>query len=102
MPSRCETFPLVILEAMARRIPVASSAVCAVPEMLDHGRAGFLVEDVSVDGWRECLAKVLADPAALQSVGQHGFERMTKHYTVEAMADAYIDAIDAVLGGGTT
>ena len=98
MPSRCETFPLVILEAMARRIPVASSAVCAVPEMLDYGRAGFLVEDVSVDGWRDCLASILADPADLGLVGQHGFERMTKHYTVEAMADAYIDAIDAVLG----
>jgi glycosyltransferase involved in cell wall biosynthesis/GT2 family glycosyltransferase len=99
MPSRCETFPLVILEAMARGIPVASSAVCAVPEMLDRGQAGFLVEDVSVDGWRACLAEILADPAALASVGQRGFERMTKHYTVEAMADAYIDAINAVLGG---
>jgi GT2 family glycosyltransferase len=40
MPSRCETFPLVILEAMARGVPVASSAVCAVPEMLDSARPG--------------------------------------------------------------
>jgi len=97
MPSRCETFPLVILEAMARGVPVASSAVCAVPEMLDFGRAGFLVENVSVEGWRECLAEILADPAALPSVGQRGFERMSKHYTVEAMADAYVDAINEVL-----
>jgi len=97
MPSRCETFPLVILEAMARGVPVASSAVCAVPEMLDFGRAGFLVENVSAEGWRECLAEILADPAALPSVGQRGFERMSKHYTVEAMADAYVDAINEVL-----
>ncbi|MEE6179259.1 glycosyltransferase [Mycobacterium sp. 050134] len=97
MPSRCETFPLVILEAMARGIPVVSSAVCAVPEMLDFGRAGFLVEDVSVRGWRESLAAILADPAALPSVGQRGFERMSKHYTIEAMADAYVDAINEVL-----
>jgi hypothetical protein len=33
----------------------------------------------------------------LPSVGQRGFERMSKHYTVEAMADAYLDAINAVL-----
>jgi glycosyltransferase involved in cell wall biosynthesis len=97
MPSRCETFPLVILEAMARGVPVASSAVCAVPEMLDFGRAGFLVEDVSVAGWRKCLAEILAHTAALPAVGQRGFERMRKHYTVEAMADAYIDAIKEVL-----
>ena len=97
MPSRCETFPLVILEAMARGIPVASSAVCAVPEMLDFGKAGFLVEDISVQGWRECLAEILTDPAALPSVGQRGFDRMNKHYTVAAMADAYLEAIEAVL-----
>jgi glycosyltransferase involved in cell wall biosynthesis len=97
MPSRCETFPLVILEAMARGVPVASSAVCAVPEMLDSGKAGFLVEDVSVEGWRKCLAEVLANPDALPPIGQRGFERMSKKYTVEAMADAYIDAINEVV-----
>ncbi|OBF90848.1 glycosyl transferase family 1 [Mycobacterium sp. 852002-51163_SCH5372311] len=97
MPSRCETFPLVILEAMARAIPVVSSAVCAVPEMLDFGAAGFLVEDISVAGWRERLAEILAAPDALPSTGRLGFERMSKHYTVEAMADAYIDAINEVL-----
>jgi glycosyltransferase involved in cell wall biosynthesis/GT2 family glycosyltransferase len=97
VPSRSEAFPMVILEAMARGVPVASSAVCAVPEMLDFGKAGFLVENVSVEGWRECLAEILADPAALPSVGQHGFERMSEHYTVEAMVDAYVDAINRVL-----
>ncbi|KZS52164.1 glycosyl transferase family 1 [Mycobacterium kansasii] len=97
VPSRSEAFPLVILEAMARAVPVAASAVCAVPEMLDFGRAGFVVEPVSVSGWREQLAKILADPAALPSVGRRGFERMQQHYTVAAMADAYLDAIDAVL-----
>ena len=97
LPSRSEAFPLVILEAMARAIPVAASAICAVPEMLDFGKAGFLVEPVSVQGWREHLAEILADPAALPSVGMQGFERMRTHYTVEAMTDAYLDAIDAIL-----
>ena len=50
VPSRSEAFPMVILEAMAAAMPVASSAVCAVPEMLDFGKAGFLVENVSVAG----------------------------------------------------
>ncbi|GBG40075.1 hypothetical protein MmonteBS_44470 [Mycobacterium montefiorense] len=97
VPSRSEAFPLVILEAMARAVPVAASAICAVPEMLDFGTAGFLVDDVSVSGWRECLAQILAEPDELPSIGQRGFERMRKHYTVAAMTDAYIEAIDAVL-----
>jgi glycosyltransferase involved in cell wall biosynthesis/GT2 family glycosyltransferase len=97
MPSRCETFPLVVLEAMARSIPVVSSAVCAVPEILDFGHAGYLVDNVTVDGWRNRLAELLADPGALPAMGRRGFERMSKHYTVEAMADAYVEAINEVL-----
>jgi glycosyltransferase involved in cell wall biosynthesis/GT2 family glycosyltransferase len=96
LPSRSEAFPLVILEAMARAIPVAASAICAVPEMLEFGKAGFLVEQVTVQEWRNRLAEILADPTALPSVGLRGFERMRKHYTVEAMTDAYLDAIDAI------
>lgn len=97
VPSRSEAFPLVILEGMARAVPVAASAICAVPEMLDFGRAGFLVEPVSVSEWRAQLARILADPGALPVVGQRGYERMRKHYTVTAMADAYLDAINSVL-----
>lgn len=97
VPSRSEAFPVVILEAMARAVPVAASAICAVPEMLDFGRAGFLVEPVSVSGWREQLSRILAHPEALPSVGRRGYERMREHYTVQAMTDAYLDAIGAVL-----
>ncbi|WP_394339682.1 glycosyltransferase, partial [Mycobacterium intracellulare] len=51
----------------------------------------------SASGWREHLARIMAEPDALPSVGRRGYERMRKHYTVEAMADAYLGAIGAVL-----
>ncbi len=63
VPSRSEAFPLVILEAMARAVPVAASGVCAVPEMLDRGRAGIVVDPISVAGWRDALRDILANPA---------------------------------------
>ncbi|OBA68745.1 glycosyl transferase family 1 [Mycobacterium sp. 1554424.7] len=97
VPSRSEAFPLAILEAMARAVPVAASAICAVPEMLDFGKAGFVVEPVSAAAWRDCLAEILAEPSALPSVGMRGHERMRLHYTVEAMTDDYLEAIEAVL-----
>jgi glycosyltransferase involved in cell wall biosynthesis/GT2 family glycosyltransferase len=97
VPSRSEAFPLAILEAMARAVPVAASAICAVPEILDFGGAGFVVEPVSASGWRNQLAEILADPDALPAVGRRGLERLRKHYTVEAMTDAYLAAIGAVL-----
>ncbi|ORW02960.1 glycosyltransferase [Mycobacterium kyorinense] len=98
VPSRSEAFPLVILEAMARAIPVAASAVCAVPEMLDFGKAGVVVEPVSVSGWRNALGDILSQPGELAALGQRGFDRLRTRYTVEVMTDAYLDAIETVLG----
>ncbi len=97
VPSRDEAFPMVILEAMARRIPVIASAVGAIPEMLDHGAAGRLVPDVTVQGWRAALTGMLAERDSWSSLGEAGLERVRSHYTVEAMADAYEAAFEGVL-----
>jgi glycosyltransferase involved in cell wall biosynthesis len=65
--------------------------------MLDRGRAGILVDDLSVDGWRAALGTALRHTETWNDLGQRGFGRMQKLYTVEAMADAYESAIAAVL-----
>jgi len=72
---------MVILEAMSREVPVAASAICAVPEMLDFGRAGYVVEPVSVTGWRDQLARILADPPRCRNsagAALSGCERTTR------------------------
>lgn len=97
LPSAAEAFPMSILEAMARRVPVMATSVCAVPDMLDHGRAGLLVDRPDVTAWQTALAQVLADPSPLATFAQAGFERMRANYTVAAMADAYESAIDDAL-----
>lgn len=92
LPSRAEAFPLTILEAMARRLPVIASASCAVPDLLDHGAAGLVVDDVTVDGWRRALVELFDRRADLPELADRGFERMREHYTIDAMADGYESA----------
>lgn len=89
LPSRHEAFPLVLLEAMACGIPVMASAVCAIPEMLDHGRAGVVVPESTTEAWTEAMRPVLADPSSLAGVARAGWERVRSHYTVPVMADGY-------------
>jgi glycosyltransferase involved in cell wall biosynthesis/GT2 family glycosyltransferase len=99
VPSRAEAFPLVIVEAMTRGLPVVSSAVGSVPDMLDDGRAGVLVEPVTAAAWRAALRPILTDPELLRPIAAAGAERAASHYTVAAMADAYEDAINATMTG---
>lgn len=98
VPSRSEAFPLVILEAMARAVPVLGSAVCSVPDMLD-GDSGIVVDPIDVQSWRAALQDVLAAPERLTAMGRNGFDRMSDLYTIETMADSYEDAFAAVLKG---
>jgi glycosyltransferase involved in cell wall biosynthesis len=96
VPSRSEAFPMVILEAMARGIPVIASSVCSVPDMLADGKAGLLVDPIDVPSWERALRAALSDPAGLRRIGLAGQQRMRAHYTVAAMVDSYEAAFAAV------
>ncbi|WP_371750610.1 glycosyltransferase [Mycobacteroides sp. LB1] len=98
VPSRSEAFPLVILEAMARAVPVIGSAVCSVPDMLDDG-SGVVVDPIDVQSWRDALKDALSAPERLTALGCNGFKRMRDLYTIETMADSYEEAFTAVLKG---
>jgi glycosyltransferase involved in cell wall biosynthesis len=93
VPSRTEAFPMVIAEAMTRGVPVVASAVGSIPDILDGGRAGILVEPVTVEAWSAALRPILVDPSPLAELAKAGVQRANEQYTVDAMTDAYEAAI---------
>ena len=97
VPSGFEAFPMVMVEAMVRGIPVMASASGSVPDMLGHGAAGVVVEPVTREAWTAALARVLDDRPGLDRLAEAGRERAVAQYTDAAMADAYERAIAAVL-----
>jgi glycosyltransferase involved in cell wall biosynthesis len=99
LPSGHEAFPLVLLEAMACGVPTMATAVCAVPDMLDHGRAGVVVAEGSVPAWVAALRPVLTDPETLGKVARAGWERVEALYTVAAMTGGYQEIMKQVLAG---
>lgn len=54
-PTLHDTFGYVAIEALSRGTPVIATEVCAIPEMIDHGRSGYLLpfqRDADVGRWR--------------------------------------------------
>jgi glycosyltransferase involved in cell wall biosynthesis len=98
VPSGFEAFPLAIVEALIRGMPVMASASGSVAEMLDHGRAGVVVEPVTREAWTAALDGVLADRDRVAALGDAGRRWALEHYTVSAMTDAYQRAFARVLG----
>jgi L-malate glycosyltransferase len=69
VPSEMESFGLSALEAMACEVPAVATAVGGVPEVIDHGRSGFLAEVGDVEAMAGYAIDVLSDEHRLREMG---------------------------------
>lgn len=83
-PSLNEGFGLPLLEAMARDVPVVTSAVSAMPEVA--GDAALLVDPESPEEIAAAIGQVLRDPAVAERLVAAGRERL-QHFTWEHCAE---------------
>ena len=88
MPSRGEGFGLVYLEAMACGKPVIGGSHGGAPEVIDHGKTGFLVQHGDVEQLAASLQTLLADPSLAREMGARGRERVEKDFHFETFASS--------------
>ena len=98
LPTRRDSFPRVVMEAMCQGVPVVATRVDGVPEMVVDGQTGFLVEPGNVDGFVEKTAQLLGDPELRRRMGAAGRERARQIFAPQAYRNM-ICAIYADLGG---
>lgn len=72
LPSKFETFGLVLAEAMAMEKPVVTYAVGGTPEVIYDQHTGFLVEKDNIDELYEKLAMLANDKALRHAMGKQG------------------------------
>lgn len=75
-PSLDEGFGMPLLDAMAREIPVLTSNVSAMPEVV--GDAASLVDPLDVTAIAEALQKLIGNQWLREQLVQRGLERMTE------------------------
>lgn len=75
LPSRCESFGMANLEAMACGLPVVSTRTGAIPEYLADGEEGFLVQPGDANRLAAVLHKLVQDPALRAQLGARARRR---------------------------
>jgi glycosyltransferase involved in cell wall biosynthesis len=98
LPSAHEGFPNVALEAMASGVPVIASGVGDVPNMIESGRTGFVLERLSA----ECLAAAMAQlhdlgAAARRAIGARARADVEARFRMGAVAREYLALYGEVL-----
>ncbi len=76
MPSICESWGLVYVEAAAHGLPTANWSNWALPDIVDHNVTGVLSDRHDVDGLAEAIIEALRDPKHLMDMGQNAVKRV--------------------------
>jgi glycosyltransferase involved in cell wall biosynthesis len=95
-PSRADTAPFSVLEAMASGLPVVASAVGGIPEQVADGRTGFLAAPGDAEAMAVRLADLALHPAQAGSMGKLGRARVLKLFDIERMTDEFVEWIGEV------
>jgi glycosyltransferase involved in cell wall biosynthesis len=87
LPSLSEGIPMALLEAMAACRAVVASRVGGIPEIVDDGIEGFLVEPMDVDSLAERCRLLIESPDVAKKMGEQGRKRVERDFSATAMAD---------------
>jgi starch synthase len=110
-PSIYEPLGIVNLEAMACGAAVVASATGGIPEVVDHGVTGLLVELEQVtDGtgtpldpekfvteFAAALTEVVSDPVRARAMGEAGRRRAEEHFSWESITETTLEVYRSVL-----
>jgi glycosyltransferase involved in cell wall biosynthesis len=92
LSSRFETLPLSIMEAMAHGLPVVSTRVGGVPDLVADGVTGLLVREGDIRALADALARLAAEDSLRGTMGEAG-----RHAAARFAEGPVIDAVEAVL-----
>jgi L-malate glycosyltransferase len=99
LPSQLESFGLAALEAMACEvIPIATNAG-GLPEVIDHGRTGFMADVGDVDTMAAHAIDVLNDPKKLKDISYRARVMAQSRYCSTKIIPIYEDFYNQVVSG---
>ncbi len=96
LPSRYEGLSNALLEAMAYGLPCIANDIPSNREVLDNGRAGVLVPVGDEDRLYLEMMRIARDPDYAHTLGCAALERARKCYSIEAVADRYIELYESL------
>ena len=78
-----DNLPTVVMEAMAAGLPVVSTPLAGVPEMVEEGVTGFLVPERDPAALARALHRLLTDRSLARSLGEAGRAQAEKRFAID-------------------
>lgn len=82
-----DSFPTVLLEAMASKKPVVATHSGGASELVEEGHTGFLIPIGAVEEGVRAIEKLISNPSLRTSFGQAGQDRVLKHFNLKTFEE---------------
>ena len=93
MPSRHDAYGLVFVEALCFGLPCIGKNLCAMPEFIQHGQNGYLLEQDDVQELQGLMEKLLLEGSFMAAAVQANREYYLKKYAWDTVADRIIQVL---------
>jgi glycosyltransferase involved in cell wall biosynthesis len=90
LPSDCEPFGLILIEAMARGIPVVATAAGGVQEIVVHNQSGLLVPPKDPEAMSVAIEDLLSNADRRGRLGERGQVRVRRLFDQQRMLEDYM------------
>lgn len=87
MPSLCEPFGIVFLEAMMYKLPCIGTDIDAMPEIITEGKTGFLIPINNSVTLATKITSLLQSNQTMKTMGEMGYQRIKRDFNWERMVD---------------
>ncbi len=94
-----ETFPVTLLEALASAVPVASTRVGSIADLIDDGQTGLLVASGDEAGLAAAVSRLLRDAALRERMARAARDQAERRFDAAAMVAAYARTFEQVARG---
>ena len=100
LSSRWEGNPLSVMEAMAAGLPVVSTGVGGVPELVREGETGLLVPSEDAGALAQAMQALVDDPVRRQAMGEAARRHAVAHFDIRHTVRGYEQLYERLLSGG--
>lgn len=92
---RTEGIPNVVIESLAYRRPVVTTRISGIPELVEHGKTGLLVEPDDADALRAALRQVRDFPQEAQTMADEGRRAVEREFNLATSVDRQLALFEA-------
>jgi len=93
LPSRCDSFGFVFLEAMTQGVVCIGSDLNAMPEIIEDGKTGFLVKPGDYQRMAELIVDFYRTPQGKKEMGERAKARVREHFTWQRVTEPMIQVM---------